>query len=83
MPIAEDVLAVYADPRDFSLTAIVAHECGHQVAVRNSTLNRWLQGELTLVSEEVLASIIGSLLVFDVEDHNDLMGNTESISSKS
>ena len=48
------------------------HECGHQVAVRNSTLKRWLHGELPVASEEVLASIIGSLLVFEVEDHNDL-----------
>ena len=77
--IDDDVLAVYAEafvrdanPNDFSLAAIVAHECGHQVAVRNSTLNRWLHSGLTLASEEVLASIIGSLLVFEVGDHNDL-----------
>lgn len=77
--IDNDLLVVYAEafvrdanPRDFSLAAILAHECGHQVAARHPTLKRWLRGELPLTSEEVLASVIGSLLVFEVDDHNDL-----------
>ena len=43
--IEKDLLAVYADafardadPNDFSLEAIVAHERGHQVVVRDSRL---------------------------------------------
>ncbi len=76
---ASDRLTVTAEaflrdenPNDFSLTAILAHECGHQIVARHATLKRWLRGELPIASEEVLASLIGSLLVSDVDDHNDL-----------
>lgn len=74
-----DVLTVYAEafvrdanPNDFSLNAILAHECGHQLVFRHPKLSRWLQGKVTLPSEEALASVIGSLLVSDVDDHNAL-----------
>ena len=57
---------------DFSLNAILAHECGHQLVFRHPKLSRWLQGKVTPLSEEALASLIGSLLVSDVDDHNNL-----------
>ena len=66
----DDLLVVYgeaferdADPADFSLDALIAHECGHQQLVRNSALRTIvakLPGERF---EEVLASLVGSLLV--------------------
>lgn len=78
---ASDVLVVYAeaferdrDPDDFSLAAIIAHECGHQRLLRDPTLTvvgRKLSGQ---VFEEVLASLIGSLLVPDSRDAEDLVG---------
>ena len=78
---ASDLLLVYAeaferdrDPDDFSLAAIVAHECGHQRLLRNPSLaviGRKLSGQ---VFEEVLASLIGSLLVNDSRDAEDLVG---------
>lgn len=77
--IGSDRLTVYAeaflrdvDPQDFSLNAILAHECGHQLVFRHPKLRRWLPGKISLISEEALASLIGSLLVSDVDDHNDL-----------
>ena len=78
---ASDVLLVYAeaferdrDPDDFSLAAIIAHECGHQRLLREPRLavvGRKLAGQ---VFEEVLASLIGSLLVSDSRDAEDLVG---------
>lgn len=78
---ASDMLLVYAeaferdlDPDDFSLVAIIAHECGHQRLLRDSNLaviGRKLTGQ---VFEEVLASLIGSLLVADSRDAEDLVG---------
>ena len=62
-----------SNPADFSLTAILAHERGHQLVFRHPTLSRWLRNELPVASEEVLASVIGSLLVSDVDDHNHLL----------
>src|SRR5437868_351072 len=48
---AQDRLIIYADalgrdadPADFSLDAIVAHECGHQLLVRHNRLSRFLSG---------------------------------------
>ena len=65
-----DVLVVYAeaferdnDPQDFTRRAIIAHECGHQRLLRDRelvALGRKLSGS---IYDEVLASLIGSLLV--------------------
>ena len=77
--IGSDVLIVYAEaflrdatPDDFSLNAILAHECGHQLVFRHPKLSRWLRGKISLLSEEALASLVGSLLVSNVDDHNAL-----------
>lgn len=66
---AEDLLVVYAEaferdanPQDFALEAIIAHECGHQALVRNPRLAAIL-AKLGQEFEEVLASLIGAILV--------------------
>lgn len=78
--IANDLLVVYADafrrdvdPNDFSLEAILAHERGHQLLHRHERLRRLTRGRLSPVSEEVLASLLGSLIVSSVEDRDNLI----------
>lgn len=74
-PAAEDdLLIVYAEaferdanPEDFSLEAMIAHECGHQLLIREPKLrpvNAKFPGDRL---EEVLASLVGSLLLTDAE----------------
>ena len=65
----QDQLVVFAeafdrdsDPNDFSLAAMIAHERGHQLLFRNVVLER-MAAASNLVSEEILASLIGSLIV--------------------
>lgn len=77
---AEDLLTVYAeafqrdaDPDDFSLEAIVAHERGHQLLARHQRLRRLLAGRASEASEEVLASIVGSLIADEPEDQEALV----------
>jgi hypothetical protein len=77
---ARDLLVVYAeaflrdtDPEDFSLEAVIAHECGHQVACRNIAWQHFLPGQTTPASEEVLASVVGSLLVERSTDRETLV----------
>jgi len=75
-----DVMVVYAeaferdrDPHDFSLRAILAHECGHQRLLRDhelAAIGRRLSGS---IHEEVLASLIGSLLVDEFSDAEHLV----------
>ena len=60
------------DPREYSLEAIMAHECGHQVFHRHRWLRRWFGSELSESREEVIASLIGALLVASVSDHDAL-----------
>lgn len=75
----QDLLVVFADafdrdadPNDFSLEAILAHERGHQLIVWHSKLSRILARGIELVSEEILASLIGSLIVEREQDRRDL-----------
>lgn len=76
----QDLLIVYAeaferdaDPNDFSLEAILAHERGHQLLARHKRLTRNLPAEWSGISEEIVASLLGSLLVSDEKDRQDLM----------
>jgi hypothetical protein len=76
---AGDTLVVYAeafrrdaDPADFSLRAIIAHERGHQVLVRDPRLAGRV-ASLPLAAEEVLASLIGAKLVGPGPDHEALV----------
>jgi hypothetical protein len=77
---ANDVLVVYAEafvrdanPRDFSLAAMMAHERGHQLIFRHSAFRKWLAQDVPDCSEEIVASIVGALIVWDVADHDALL----------
>lgn len=70
-----DLLVVYAeaferdrDPEDFSLEAILAHECGHQRLLRDRALLSIGYRLAGGTYEEVLASLLGSLLVGESRD---------------
>jgi hypothetical protein len=64
----EDLLTVYAeaferdaDPEDFSLEAMIAHECGHQILARHSRIAKRVTG-ISEASEEILASLLGAMI---------------------
>lgn len=76
----QDLLIVYAeaferdaDPDEFSLEAIIAHERGHQLLARHERLTRNLPSGWSGVSEEIVASLLGSLLVTEEKDQQDLL----------
>ena len=78
--VEQDVLVVYAEAfrrdaagDDFSLAAIIAHECEHQVILRNERLRRNLPADMSATTEEVLASLVGALLLEDVREREDLV----------
>lgn len=63
-----DLLAVYAeaferdaDPEDFSLEAMIAHECGHQILARHPRIAKRVAG-VSEASEEILASLLGAMI---------------------
>jgi hypothetical protein len=67
--IGRDVLVVDAEAfrrdaagDDFSLAAIIAHERGHQLLCRHERLRRILPKEMSATTEELLASLLGSLI---------------------
>jgi hypothetical protein len=64
----EDLLIVYAeaferdaDPEDFSLEAMIAHECGHQIVARHPRIAKRVAG-LSEASEEILASLLDAMI---------------------
>jgi hypothetical protein len=64
----DDLLVVFAeaferdaDPDDFSLEAMIAHERGHQILAWHSRIAKMTAG-IPLVSEEILASLLGSII---------------------
>ncbi len=64
-----DLLSVHAeafepdaDPDDFSLAAILAHERGHQLLARHSRFAKRVAGRISTASEEILASILEAVL---------------------
>jgi hypothetical protein len=70
----DDLLTVYAeaferdaDPEDFSLEAMIAHERGHQILARHPRIAKRVAG-ISAASEEVLASLVGALLCHDSVD---------------
>jgi hypothetical protein len=74
----EDVLMVYAeaferdaDPEDFSLAAMIAHERGHQLLARHPRIARRVAG-VSAASEEILASLLGAMLCRDDTDRGAL-----------
>jgi hypothetical protein len=63
-----DLLTVYAeaferdvDLEDFSLEAMIAHECGHQILARHPRIARRVAG-VSEASEEILASLLGAMI---------------------
>jgi hypothetical protein len=77
---ASDLLIVYAevferdaDPDDFSLAAIVAHERGHQLLARHPRLVNRVRGQVSAAGEEILASLLGAMISADVEDRRTLV----------
>jgi hypothetical protein len=71
---ANDLLTVYAeaferdaDPEDFSLAAMIAHECGHQILARHPRIARRVAG-VSEASEEILASLLGAMICNDDAD---------------
>jgi hypothetical protein len=74
----EDLLSVYAeaferdaDPNDFSLEAMIAHERGHQVLARHPRLSVLL-ASASPAAEEVLASLLGALVLEPGPDRDSL-----------
>jgi hypothetical protein len=55
------------------LEAMIAHECGHQLLARHPRLTRNLPPTWSGVSEEIVASLLGSLLVEEENDQRDLL----------
>jgi len=77
---AEDLLTVYAealerdaDPEDFSLAAIVAHERGHQLLARHPRIAKRVMGRISLGSEEILASLLGAMICRNETDRDALI----------
>lgn len=62
-----------ADPADFSLEAMIAHECGHQLLARHPMLRRNLPAGWSDRSDKIVASLLGSLLVWEVRDRENLI----------
>ncbi|GEM_PF-1365310 len=75
-----DLLVLYAegferdaDPADFSLEALIAHECGHQRLIRNRNLRTILAKFPGAQFEEILASLVGSILLAEPESAQTLV----------
>jgi hypothetical protein len=73
-----DLLTIYAeafdrdaDPDDFSLESMIAHECGHEILVRHPRIARRVLG-ISEASEEILASLLGAM-VCDVQEDRDTL----------
>lgn len=76
---ADDLLTVYAeaferdaDPEDFSLEAILAHERGHQLLARHPRISKRVAGRISAPSEEILASLLGAMLCVAEADRDAL-----------
>lgn len=64
----DDLLTVFAeaferdaDPEDFSLEAMIAHERGHQILGRHHRIMKRVAG-ISEASEEILASLLGAMM---------------------
>ncbi len=75
----DDIMAVYAeaferdaDTDDFRLEALIAHECGHQRLHRDPKLRPVLAKFPGEEFEEILASLVGSILLGESESSQTL-----------
>jgi hypothetical protein len=78
--LADDLLTVYAeaferdaDPEDFSLEAILAHERGHQLLARHPRISERVKGRISASSEEILASLLGAMISTGEADRDALV----------
>jgi hypothetical protein len=69
-----DLLTVYAeaferdaDPGDFSLESMIAHERGHPILARHPRIAKRVAG-VSPASEEILASLLGAMICNDDTD---------------
>lgn len=74
----DDLLTVYAeaferdaDPEDFSLEAMIAHERGHQILARHPGFAKRIAG-ISAASEEILASLLGAMICYNNADGDTL-----------
>ena len=65
----QDLLRVYAEafeldanPKEFSLNAILTHERGHQLVVRHPRIMALLAGRINDDAEEIVASVLGAII---------------------
>jgi hypothetical protein len=75
----KDLLTVYAEaferdanPDDFSLKAMIAHERGHQMLARHPRIARRVTGKISAETEEILALLLGAMICHDDEDRSTL-----------
>jgi hypothetical protein len=76
----DDLLTVYAeaferdaDPDDFSLEAILAHERGHQLLAPHPRIAKRVAGRISSGSEEILASLLGAMICHAQSDRDALV----------
>jgi hypothetical protein len=76
----DDIMAVYAEaferdanPDDFHLDAMIAHECGHQRLHRDPNFRPLVAKFPGEDFEEILASLVGSLIVRESESAETLV----------
>ncbi|MBI3406781.1 MAG: hypothetical protein HY040_00295 [Planctomycetes bacterium] len=77
---SDDVVVGFAEafdrdrnPEDYSLEAILAHERGHQLLAWHPRMRQILARWNGHASEELLASVLGSLIVEREKDQRDLL----------
>jgi hypothetical protein len=75
-----DLLTVFAeaferdaDPDDFSLGAMLAHERGHQLVARHPRIAKRVAGRISAASEEILASLLGAMICTAEADRDALV----------
>ena len=61
-----------ANPDDFSLESLIAHECGHQRLLRVKNLRKVL-AKFPEEFDEILASLVGSVLLGETESSQTLV----------
>jgi len=78
--VEQDVLTVYAEaferdanPEDFSLVSILAHERGHQLLTRHPRIASRVAGQASAAGEEILASLLGAMLCETLADRDALV----------
>lgn len=62
-----------ANPEDFSLVSILAHERGHQLLARHPRIASRIAGQVSAAGEEILASLLGAMLCETLADRDALV----------